>query len=88
MSRPAPAVRWAVEPDEPRCVCGARVDEQIVRVLGRDGLVPACRRCWRNRHHKRHETVTAAVRACRRDRGHRCRDEEIDIDEADLRRCL
>lgn len=63
----------------PQCVCGSRVDARAARVVGVDGVVPACPACWTS-HERNHQyaTVGSAVRHFLGGTGYRNRDVEID----------
>jgi hypothetical protein len=63
----------------PQCVCGTRVDAEAARVVGVDGVVPACPACWVDRQTKaRIRTVTKAVHYFWRPQGRRRDEVEVD----------
>jgi len=68
----------------PQCVCGASVDAEAARVVGIDGVVPACPACWADpQDNARYRTVVKAVVSFSNDRatgrgGGRRPDVEVD----------
>jgi hypothetical protein len=76
----ADASAWQPRRDG-RCVCGARVDAEAARVVGVEGVVPACSHCWQCPTGKdRYASTTAVVVAFNRDSGYRDPAAEIDAD--------
>jgi hypothetical protein len=76
------ATNWQPRGD-PRCVCGATVDPEAVRVYGVEGVVPACPNCWTTRESERDRrftTVSACVVAFQDSRTVNSRKPGVDVD--------
>lgn len=52
-----------------RCRWGASVGARVARVLGVDGVVPACRECWATPDGREYRSTVTATRAFRDGQG-------------------